>query len=252
MEGVTTGLLLRDGTRSMDSRLDRLVQFDERSRLHPIVRRLNSVEQQTPKTVMHYLAPNAYMNQGREGQCVSYAFGHELASRPGEMRGFTTDDLRRWYYAMQGRDAWAGGEYPGAVPQMSGTSVLVGAVLHKELGHFRAYDWAFGEEQLRFGIKKGPAVIGVNWYEGMFDVGARGFIAPTGRLAGGHAILVAGYNAHSDFYTLINSWGRGWGKGGKCKITRIDLARLLSEDGECCIPQMRGTTVNLSPVSWSA
>lgn len=254
MSAVTPpiGVRLRDGSVVSDARLDRLVQFDERSRNHPITRRLSSAEQQAPKTVMHYLDGKWYLNQGREGQCVSYAFGHELASRPSEMRGFTVDDLRRWYYRMQYTDVWPGGEYPGASPQYGGTSVLAGAALHKSLQHFRAYDWAFGEEQLRFGIKKGPAVIGVNWYEGMFDVGARGFISPTGSLAGGHAILVVGYNAHSDFYTLVNSWGRGWGKAGKCKITRIDLARLLSEDGECCIPQMRTTTPNLSPVSWSA
>lgn len=246
-------ILLRDGSTVADPRLDRIADLRPENRAWGVIER-RGLEDAAPKTVMWYLRSDAFLDQGRQGQCVSYAFAHELAARPSaaNVRQHDWESLRDWYYRMQFLDTWGGGEYPGAEPRYSGTSVHAGAMVHRELGHFSNYTWAFGEEQLRIGLQAGPAVIGVNWYEGMFDVGDRGFITPSGTLAGGHAILVQGYNAQHEFYTLVNSWGRGWGKRGKCKVSRPDMARLLSEQGECCIPQMRTTKVNRNPVSWSA
>ena len=247
---MPVSLTMRDGTTALDPRLDRLVDLKPGNLAWGVIER-RGLGAAVPKSVSHYLPSSCFLNQGREGQCVSYAFAHELAARPSHAIGFDHVNLRDWYWRMQFLDVWAGGEYPGGAPAYSGTSVHSGAVVHRELGHFKNYTWAFGEEQLRIGLQAGPAVIGVNWYEGMFDVGDRGFISPSGRLAGGHAIMVQGYNAQHDFYTLVNSWSRGWGKKGKCKVSRPDMARLLAEDGECCIPAMRTTKVNRNPVKWS-
>ena len=85
-------------------------------------------------------------------------------------------------------------------------------------------------------------VIGINWYEGMFDPGYvkdatgtyRITVVPTGAIAGGHCLLVNGVNVEAQVYRLKNSWGRGWGANGRASISFSNMARLLSEDGEAC------------------
>lgn len=240
---------MRDGSTVEDRRLDRLVHFDEKSRNYPVMALLSTEQQKRLRSYTWRLPPELYMNQGREGQCVSYAFGHELMARPKDCRGVTQPLLREWYYRMQFIDVWPGGEYPGASPRYGGTSVLAGAKVHQELGHIKEYRWAFGEEELALGVGyKGPAVIGVNWYEGMFEPNRHGYLEPTGRLMGGHAIEIDRINIREDFYEFPNSWGLGWGMNGRAKISREHMRRLLGEDGEAVIPVLRSKELNTSPV----
>jgi hypothetical protein len=104
---------------------------------------------------------------------------------------------------------------------------------------------------------KGPAVLGINWHEGMWHPDADGFIHPTGSVVGGHAILaravrIVWRNGHGpatmdnvdvqkSYVTLRNSWGRDWGLGGDCRITVLELNALLRDNGEACIPVVRTT-----------
>lgn len=41
-------------------------------------------------------------------------------------------------------------------------------------------------------------------------------LPPTGNIAGGHAMLVEGYDEAKRSFTILNSWGQGWGFGGRC------------------------------------
>jgi C1A family cysteine protease len=45
----------------------------------------------------------------------------------------------------------------------------------------------------------------------------------------------------NSYVLLRNSWGRGWGTLGDCKISLYDLGALLREQGEACIPSVRNT-----------
>jgi C1A family cysteine protease len=38
----------------------------------------------------------------------------------------------------------------------------------------------------------------------------------SGSIAGGHAMVVAGY--HHNRFDILNSWGAGWGTGGWCSF----------------------------------
>lgn len=98
------------------------------------------------------------------------------------------------------------------------------------------YLWAQSMADVReYLLLHGPLVVGTNWYDGMFRPDAKGFLIPTGTVAGGHAWLLYGYSAISDVYTMRNSWGSSWGKGGRANIHGKDLEQLLfAEDGECC------------------
>src|SRR5205823_4468271 len=76
---------------------------------------------------------------------------------------------------------------------------------------------------------------GIDWYEGMFQPNSDGFIRPSGDKAGGHCILVKAVNVKAGYYVVHNSWGPNWGNKGDAKIKRTDMAKLIADNGECCI-----------------
>lgn len=207
--------------------LDRRAFFDERSRAFGVVA---TIEPTKPRSMSWSV--NTWLDQGSEGACVGFAVAHDLSARPAIHPA--TDWLAQLIYREAKKvDAWAGEAYEG-------TSVLAGVKVAQRLGHFAEYRWAFGLNDLILALGyKGPAVLGVNWYEGMFDTDADGYVRPTGDIAGGHAILARRVNIPGRFVELHNSWGKGWGVNGRARISFDDLDRLLHEDGEACIPVAR-------------
>lgn len=229
---------LKDGTAVEDVRLARLRQFDEKSRNYPI------------RTIVKMTAPRSYtwpclqhLDQGTEGACVGFSLAHELIAKPVAAKNITAKFAsEKIYWEAQKIDPWAGGAYPGASPKYEGTSVLAGVKVVHALGHIGEYRWAFGLDDLVLAVGHcGPAVIGVNWYDGMFDAHSCGYIHVTGSIAGGHAILCKGVNIKGRYFVLHNSWGRTWGHNGDAKIGWDDMDRLLHEGGEAVIPIQRAT-----------
>lgn len=223
---------LRDGTTTSDRRLDRLVEFDERSRSYPIRQLIDATQ---PRSYTWSLTQR--LDQGQEGACVGFSWSHELAARPSPVSGISDATALNLYYNAQQLDEWPGGEYTDASPRYSGTSVLAGAKAVQSRGLIKEYRWAFSLQDALLAIsRKGPGVFGTNWYSGMFDTDSKGFIRPVGYIAGGHAIVVRGVNVKDKTVRLTNSWGTNWGVGGDCFMTWDDFGRLLSEQGEFCIP----------------
>lgn len=184
--------------------------------------------------------PQLYLDQGQEGACVGFGFAHEAAARPVIVHGVDSDFARKIYFAAQKQDPWPGGAYPGAFPFYEGTSVLAGAQVLQKAGAFQNYFWAKNELEMAIAVGyKGPVVIGVNWYEGMMRPDRDGYLRPTGRIVGGHCTLVMGIRLRDDTYIIHNSWGKDWGIDGRALIARKDMERLLSEDGEACLPMRR-------------
>lgn len=133
-----------------------------------------------------------------------------------------------------------GNSYPGASPFYEGTSVLAGAKIIQKLGYIKEYRWAFGVEELALAVGYcGPAVLGIPWYEGMFEPMGCGFLHIGGGLAGGHSILCHGVDAKQKLFKLHNSWGKSWGTNGEALVTWDEMDRLLHEGGEACIPMGR-------------
>ncbi len=231
-------ILLKNGKRAEEIRLDRVEEFDERSRRYSIADILT-----TRKLRSYTWRCDNWFNQGREGACVAFALGHELAARPSEVRGLDYDFLiREVYWEAQRNDPWEGGSYPNASPKYAGTSVLAGVKQIKKLGYIEEYRWAFNTDDVLYGIgHNGPALFGLAWYEGMIRPDENGFIKPTGRILGGHAVLGVAINVKGGYVTIRNSWGKSWGKDGDCYITFEDLETLLKQRGECCFLMKRKT-----------
>jgi len=233
-------ITLRNNTTTEDARLDRIEEFDERSRNYSIgdIRKTRKLRSYTWRC-------NEWFDQGREGACVGFSLGHELAARPAEVRGLDYEYLvKDIYWEAQKNDYWDGGSYPGASPQYAGTSVIAGVKRVKQLGYIEEYRWAFNIDDVLYGVgHNGPAVIGVGWHRDMLTPDKDGFIKPTGGVVGGHAILITAVNVKKGYVTLRNSWGRGWGKDGNCYVTFADLEYLLNRNGECCFLLRRKSKV---------
>lgn len=218
-----------------DPRLGRIPEFDERSRNFPI-RAL--IEERQPRSYTWRVGQ--HLDQGYEGACVGFAWAHELIARPVPIAGVTNETARIIYFEAQKIDEWDGGAYPGASEFYEGTSVLAGAKVVQRLKMIREYRWAFGLNDARLAIGfQGPVILGINWYEGMIEPDKFGYIRPTGEIVGGHAILAFSNSESKKRVTVWNSWGPQWGRDGTAYISFEDLARLLGEQGECCVPVMR-------------
>lgn len=227
---------------TQDRRLDRIVQFDERSRKFKI--RTLIAER---KLRSYTWRLSTILDQGSEGSCVGHGCGHELLARPAEASPQIVDHnyaKKKIYWEAQRNDEWNGGSYPGAWPHYEGTSVLAGVKVLQSLGWCDEYRWAFGLNEVLLGIGySGPCILGIPWYSGMSDVDENGFIHATGSVQGGHCILAVAVNVKEKYVVLANSWGKKWGEAGFCKISFADLEKCLKNDGEACFLVGRHSTL---------
>lgn len=208
--------------------LGRVPAFDARSRAFGIT----AVVDRPPRSYTWAGAANV-LDQGAEGACVGFSWAAELGARPVVI---PVDDERgrRLYAAAQVVDRTEGRWWA------EGASVLAGAKAVRAAGHMDEYRWCFGADELATGVSwKGPAVIGIPWHRSMYSPDRSGYLHPDGDVIGGHAILVRGYNVKARRFTLRNSWGAGFGKGGDCYLSHTDMAALLADQGDACLPLRR-------------
>ncbi len=211
----------------MSNRLGRRIQFDERSRKYPLLLKAMILKTKTWGCQKH-------LDQGNEGACVGFGCGHELVAEPVEVLSVNYSYCReKIYWEAQKLDEWPGGAYPGAPNYYEGTSVLAGLKVLKRTGWCDEYRWTFSFEDFLNGISnEGPAIVGTNWYRGMFETDKDGFVHVTGLNEGGHCWLVKGINVEKGYLIGHNSWGTSWGIDGDFKISFSDMEKLLKNDGE--------------------
>lgn len=224
----------------MERILDWVPRFDERSRNYPITAIVGKSLRPRNRT----WKPGQILDQGSEGACVGFGWTAEALATPvkvsldrvkADIPRDPTDFSHFVYKSAQRIDEWEGENY-------SGTSVLAGAKVMKEVGTLKEYRWAFSTNDLLLGIAaRGPAVLGIPWYDSMYEA-PNGVVSVKGRAVGGHCITAVGYRTSSKHFdgapsvVLVNSWGPEWGNNGVAEISVSDLDRLLQSGGEACIP----------------
>lgn len=173
------------------------------------------------------------LDQGDTGHCVGFACAGELAAKPTSyaVQNTTGDKI---FYAAQAIDQSEGRIYD------DGATVLAGMKACQRAQYFSKYGWCFGKDDvINWLVRKGPVVLGINWYESMFHP-VSGLLTVGGGLAGGHAIMANGYwpkhPQFGDVLVLTNSWGKSWGVNGRAYLPVEALDRLLKEDGEAAAP----------------
>lgn len=167
-----------------------------------------------------YWRPGPILDQGSEGACVGFSAAAFKGCDP-LMSSVDDSEALRIYRRAQHLDQWPGTDY-------SGTSVDAGCKVLREDETIEVYAWATTKAELYYWIlNKGPVMLGMDWYEGMYVTDRNGFIRPTGRRVGGHAILARGRSAWKSL-RLQNSWGRDFGESGYCWLSEVDLSFLMS------------------------
>lgn len=225
---------MKTKSNTMELIFGRLPQPDERNRQYPI---LAAMPMQQERNYVWGFKKSVILNQGQMGCCVGCAFAYELALMPVPVQGITLEKAKQIYFEAQRTDPFPGGEYPGADPVTSGTSILAGVKTVKNMGFYNAYYWAASAYEIALGVANvGPAVIGIDWYQGMLKPDKTYRIAPTGYKIGGHAICVRGVNFRKQELLLQNSWGAGWGAGGCALISFEHIDRLLNQGGDAVFP----------------
>ncbi len=224
-----------------DVRLDWRSRHDPRSRSYGVAAALPASPVVPTRS---YWPPGIVLDQGAEGACVGHAWAGELAASPFRVAGIDNQFAYRLYKKAQTLDPWEGEEY-------SGTSVLAGAKACQQAGLIGEYRWAFSLDDLKAAVlTMGPAVIGIPWYSSMYNTRPSGLVDVGGKIVGGHAILIVGYDPAKRLWreswtktfpvwTVRNSWGADYGVRGDAYILESDLAVLLADTGEACVPMRR-------------
>lgn len=175
----------------------------------------------------YWNASGWWFDQGDRPICVGASLAMWLEDGPVTQRGrapVLTPEII--YHEAQLVDEWPGEDYEG-------TSVRAGMKVLKARGFVDTYRWAQNvDDVVQSLLEVGPVVIGIPWYESMFQPDEAGLMHVGGSVAGGHAIKVDGINVAHGLVRLKNSWGKDFGVGGFCYLAIDDLERLLNEDGE--------------------
>jgi Papain family cysteine protease len=226
-----------------DRILDWQPRFDEKSRAYPIRTLITSSVRRRNK--LWRVGP--ILDQGSEGACVGFGWAADAFATPttvnlqrvkAQVPRDVTEFAQHIYRTAKTVDEWEGVDYDG-------TSVLAGAKAMQQFGLLKEYRWAFGiNDVVDAVLSKGPAVLGIYWHDDMYEA-PNGVLTPSGPIVGGHCLTAVGYTLKSrkldgeDGVILQNSWGNGWGINGLAEIRVSDLANLLDNDGEACVPSKR-------------
>ncbi len=168
-------------------------------------------------TQRYYKMPKTgALDQGREGACTGFSVEHLLGSAP-HMRKCTATHARGLYYRARQIDEWEGENYEGSsISAATRAAVEDGSVARWGMAnsHLECIQWFLSDA--------GGIIYGMDWHEGMYVPNAQGYLRPTGRQTGGHAIYARGCNKWKDA-RMLNSWGKGWGYQGLAWISNADM-----------------------------
>ena len=246
---------LKGGHYTLDRRLDRIPQWDERN-VNYLVEPVGAL----PGIKRVWGMPLYWNDQAQEGACVAFGWSNDANCAPVQQLPLIENrysfDLYHWF---QRHDEWPGENYDG-------TSVLAGAKGMKALGFIGEYRWAQTVEEMAAQIVNvGPVVVGTNWYYGMYYPSRDGKyeLKISGNVVGGHCYLVRGFypagvpivlpnGATISFpyptFRMRNSWSQGWGINGDAFMAIDMFRRLLNEGGDICVPKYRKIVAPLPAV----
>ena len=182
-------------------------------------------------------------NQGRQGSCVGWATAYAFKSfqEKVERKWNLNDDDHFFSPAYiynqinKSPDCRGGTTFVDALGLLrregvaplssfpyseSNCTALPSAVVKQQAKEFAIADWrrvnAQDDVEIQTQIASGfPVLIGMMVDEGFQNLrGNSIYTNKSGKLSGGHAMVVVGYDEDISAYKVINSWGTEWGNGG--------------------------------------
>jgi hypothetical protein len=174
------------------------------------------------------------LDQGDIGSCTANALCGVLDSSPDYTGGkvFAESDAVTLYELETKLE---GEPYPPNDPGGTGLMVCKAAV---QLGWITSYRHAFGVQHALEALVKTPVITGVKWYSSFDkpDRNGRVEIAPDATVRGGHEVVADGIDADKQLVWFWNSWGTGWGLGGRFCMSFATWDALLRDQGDVTVP----------------
>jgi C1A family cysteine protease len=232
-----------------DPRLGRHVHHDERS-LHYIHEILHPSERKS----VEWTRRIPILNQGNVGSCTGNALTGvlgtdsldrtataEVAVKADQWKIFeagsvTLDEaFADKAYQMNTRNDDCEGTY---LPDDTGSSGLAAGKTGQQLGLLSGYTHAMSMVGLESAIQKSAVMLGIVWYNSMFEPDSNGHLTvnPDSGVGGGHEIECRGWSKEHGLWLLDNSWDTSWGDNGSCYVKTKDMALLLSQSGDVTVP----------------
>jgi hypothetical protein len=213
----------------------RHVLHDERSLLYDAA---TMVEHVTAEHTIFHRRMAPVWDQRNVGACTAYAALGLMVTEPfARTRPQITDKDLIDFYSRETAldDAQIPGRYP---PVDTGSTGLWSMKLLQRLGYITGYRHAFSLATVKKLLQVSPVSFGLPWYQSMFQPDGHGLITVDTRsgLAGGHQIVGSGIDFERGVVELTNSWGSGWGVGGRAYLRFEDIEFLLAQHGDCSVP----------------
>jgi hypothetical protein len=175
------------------------------------------------------------LDQGQIGSCTANALCGALDSAPDSGSGtpLTEADAVKLYSLETQLE---GNPYPPNDPGGSGLMVCKAAV---QEGLIASYSHAFGVEHALQALVIRPVITGISWYTS-FDTPdpSTGVveIASGATVRGGHEVVADEIDAYNEIVWFWNSWGTGWGQGGRFAMSFATWGQLLRRQGDVTVP----------------
>lgn len=175
------------------------------------------------------------LDQGNYGTCVGNGWAQWGNTNPVDDK-FTEKEARAIYYeatVIDGQpddpDSSGGGQ--------QGSTVRSGAKAMQNRKRNSVYAFAASLDEIKQWLQsgKGVVVIGSDWTNDMFNPDSKGYVVPTGGVAGGHCYILVGDLESEGAFLFENSWGSGWGQKGYFKMKYADFQKLFDSQGEACV-----------------
>ncbi len=213
-------------------RLGRHIWHDSRSRAYAVP--------ELPTGALRSLAWERFipfLDQGETSSCTGNAMDGALGTGPlwGALPAghpaLDEAEALRIYSAAEDIDG--DGPYP---PNDNGSYGLSVAKAAKNAGLISGYQHAFSRLAMLTALQAGPVIVGMNWYTSMDNPGAGGLVTVSGSVRGGHEVEARTLDMEHGLVWFDNSWGTGWGLGGRFCMSFASLDRLLAEGGDVTVP----------------
>ncbi len=214
---------------SSDPRLSRGIYHDERSKAYAF----NTLEI-IIKNIEHQRWIEL-LNQGMIGSCTGNAGIGGISTEPFENKdnlvySRNEDGAIKLYQEAQKID----GVEPYPKNDLGSYGISIAKALKRD-GIISEYQHTFTLNDALKALTVYPIIVGINWYEGMYNPDPDGRIHLTGKIIGGHEIQGFKIDVDNGRVWFYNSWGKAWGKNGTFYLTWADFAILLAQRGDVIV-----------------